>query len=118
MVHLIEIDTVGLQTAQTPLAGAFDVQCRQPRLVRPIAHPPIQLRRQHNFFPTAAALREPTADDLFGPAFADFPAIDIRRVKKIDAELESPVHDGRAVGFGRLGTEIHRAEAQPAYLHA
>jgi len=65
----------------------------------------------------SAALRQPAADDLLGDALARLPAVDVRRVEEVDAELEGPVHDGGAVGFAGERTEVHRAEAETAHLH-
>ena len=44
------------------------------------------------------------------------PAVDVGGVEEVDAQLQRPVHDGEAVGFGGLRAEVHRAQAQPADL--
>ncbi len=118
MMHLIEIDAVGLQTPQARLASSFDVQSRQPRLIRPIAHPTEHLRCQYNFFTPSPTLSEPTPHNLLGPAFADFPTIDVRRVEKVEAQLQRSIHDGKTVCLVGLRPKVHRAETEPADFHA
>lgn len=113
-MHLVEIEIVCLQAPETVFARAFDVQGRQARLVRPVAHAAIDLCGQHNLLPSPAALCEPTADDLLRHPFADFPAIDVRAVEKVDAPFERLVHDGKAVGFRGLRPEVHGAETEAA----
>ena len=46
VVHLVEIDVIGLHPAQAFVAGAPDVIGRQPGLVRPVAHTAIDFGRQ------------------------------------------------------------------------
>ncbi len=87
MVHLVEIKVIGPQSPKALLAGALDVQGRQPRLIRPVAHPPIDLCREHDLLAPSATLCEPSADDLFGHAFAQLPAIDVGRVEEVEAQF-------------------------------
>src|SRR4029077_7238066 len=117
VVHLVEIDVVGLEAAQALVAGPTDVQRGRASVVRSLAQAAVDLRRQHDALATAAALCKPAADDLLGDALARLPAVDVRRVEEVDAQLEGPVHDGAAVGFVGEGTEVHRAEAETAHLH-
>jgi hypothetical protein len=70
VVHLVEVEMVRLQAAQTLVAGRPDVQCRQPRLIRPVAHFRIHLGRQDDFVAASTALGELPANDLLGDAFA------------------------------------------------
>src|SRR5258708_23539055 len=85
MVHLVEIDMIGLQTAQTLLTSTPNVQSREARLIWPFTHLPVNLGRQHNFLPASTALSKPAPDDLFGNALTKFLPIDIGRIEKIDA---------------------------------
>src|SRR5581483_10361736 len=118
VMHLIQIEMVGAQAPQTALARFTDMPRREPRLIRPIAHAAVHLRRKHDFLAAAAALREPAADDLFGYAFANLPAIDVRGVEEIEAVLERAVHDLPAVRFACLWAEVHGAEAEAADLQS
>ena len=70
VVHLVEVDVVGLQPAQAVLAGAPDVVGGQAALVGPVAHPAVDLGGQHDPLAPSAALRQPAADDLLGDALA------------------------------------------------
>src|ERR1700728_4607508 len=56
------------------------------------------------------SLGEPAAQDLLGLASS----VAVGRVEEVDPFLERPVHDGEAVGFICLRTEVHRAETQRA----
>ena len=114
VVHLVQVDVVGLHPPQRALAGPADVQRRQLVLVGPVAHRPVQLGRQDHLVAAPAALGEPAADDLLGDALALLPAVDVGGVEEVDALLEGPVHDRVGVLLGGLRTEVHRAQAQPA----
>ena len=70
VVHLVEVDVIGLQPAQALFARAADVQRREPAVVRPLGHRTEDLRREHDLLAPTAALREPAADDLLGHALA------------------------------------------------
>src|SRR5215510_4949672 len=117
MVHLIQIDAVHLKTPQARFTRSFDMQSRQARLIRPVAHTAVHFRRQHDLVTTTTALGKPTTEDLFGPPLTDLPAIDIRRIKEVDTEFERAIHDRETVRFTRFRTEVHRAEAEPADFH-
>ncbi len=114
VVHLVEVDDIGLQPPQRRLTRGDDVAEGQPLLVGPFAHPAVHLGGEHDLVAAPAALGEPPADDLLGDTLAELPSVDVGRVEEVDAVLERAVHDGVAVGFGGLGAEVHRAEAQPA----
>src|SRR5439155_15634875 len=75
MVHLIEVDTVSLKSPQTFLAGSLDVEGRQARLIRPLAHAAEDLRRQYDFLAPSPALAEPAPHDPLRPPLPHFPAI-------------------------------------------
>ena len=115
VVHLVQIDMVGLQPPQAVLAGLPDMECREPSLIRPVPHPAIDLRRQNHFFAAPAALREPPAENLLGDALADLPTIDIGGIEKVDLMLQSPIHYSEAVSLGCLGPEIHTSEAHATH---
>jgi hypothetical protein len=63
VVHLVEVDLIGLQPPQAVFAGPADVMCREVSMVGagPIGW--VDLGREHD--PIApAALRQPAADDV------------------------------------------------------
>src|SRR5262249_19015767 len=116
VVHLVEVDAVGLHALERRLAGAHDVERREARLVGPVAHAAVNLGGEHDLVAPAAALREPAADDLLGPALSFLPAVDVRRVEEVDTELEGPVHDALRILLAGLRAEIHRSQAQARHL--
>src|SRR4249920_2217746 len=117
-MHLIQVDTVRLKAPQARLAGPLDVQGRQATLIRPLAHPAEHLRCQDDFLTPSPALGEPTPHDLLRPPFARLPAIDVRRVEKVEAQLQRPIHDGETVRLARLRAEVHRAKTESADFHS
>src|SRR5689334_12060187 len=112
MMHLIDIDPVCPQPSKTIFARSFDMDSREARLIRPFAHATVHLGRQHHLVPTASPLCEPTADDLLCPAFTEFPAVHICRIKKIDAEFQGTIHKCETVWLACLRPEIHRAQTE------
>jgi hypothetical protein len=57
-------------------------------------------------------LRKPTAKNLLCNAFTFLAAIDIRRVEEVNAVLQSPIHNAKAVSFASFRPEIHGTQAQ------
>ena len=118
VVHLVEIDVIGLQAAQAFFAGAADVIGGQEALVGPFAHAPEDLGGDDDFLAPTAALREPAPDDLLGDAFAHFPAVDVGGVEEVDAQFQGAIHDGERIFFGGVRAEVHRAQTQRADFQA
>ena len=116
VVHLEEIDVIGLQATQAGVARGANVSGRQATVVRPIGHWSVQLGGKYNLVAPIAAEREPVANDFFGGANAEVSAVTIGGVEEVDAQLERSIHDGVRVGLRGLGSEVHRAEAQFADL--
>jgi hypothetical protein len=79
--------------------------------------PVVDLGREHHGLAAAAALLEPSPEDLLRAALGAVAAVDVGRVEKVDPELESSVHDPEAVGLAGLRAEVHGSEAQVADEH-
>ncbi|KAG0922913.1 hypothetical protein G6F32_014469 [Rhizopus arrhizus] len=108
VVHLVQVDMVGLQPAQAGLAGAADVVRRQTTIIRARPHRLVHLGRQYQAVTLATAL-QPAPDDLFREAEA---------LRHVDAGVHGSIHDGKAGRLiGKLA-EVHGAKAQPADLQA
>ena len=90
MVHLIDIDVIGLQSFERVFAGFANMQRRQAARVGPLAHVAVDLGGEHDLLAPPAALREVAADDLLGDALAFFAAVDVRRVPEVDPVLPAP----------------------------
>src|SRR5579859_4109150 len=130
VVHLVQVDVIGLEPAQRRVAGTPDVQRGQLALVGPGSHRPVQLGGQDGPFPPPAATREPLADDLLGPArvglgvLADLAgrtldaAVAVGGVEEVDADLKRVIHDRVRLGERGQRPEIHRAQAEAAYRQA
>lgn len=65
MMHLVEVDVIGLEPAQARLTRATNVISGQAPVIWPGVHRLIDLGREHDPLATATALSEPTADDIF-----------------------------------------------------
>ena len=94
VVHLVQVNVVGLQALERPFAGLADVQRRKFAMVRPVAHAPVDLGGDDDLLAPPAALGEPAPDDLLGDTLAGLPAVDIGGVEEVDAQFEGLVHDG------------------------
>ena len=88
VVHLVEVDVVGLQPAQAVVARLADVRAPRagPSFGQSLARV-VDLGREHRPLAPTVALREPAADDRLGePAPV---AVDVGGVEEVDAELEA-----------------------------
>src|SRR5438067_4515817 len=63
VVHLVEVDVVGVEAAQAGFAGVPDVAGGEAPFVGPVPHLSIHLGGQDDLLAPAAALGEPAADD-------------------------------------------------------
>src|SRR4051794_18703617 len=93
VMELIEIDVVGLQPLQAAVQRSADIQCRQLGLVRPLSRLTVGLCCQHRSLAPPTALAEPFAYDRFGRPGSEIAAVDICRVKEVNAVLVRRVHD-------------------------
>ena len=115
VVHLVEVDVIGLQAAQAGVARVADVARREAAVVGPLGHRAVDLRREHDLLAPASALREPAADDRLGRARTLVAAVAVGGVEEVDAVLERAVHDDARVGLARQRPEVHGAETQLAH---
>src|SRR5208283_5634348 len=122
VVHLVEVDEVGLQSLQASFAvpmyfyrgqvAAVPVRLRgRPRIVDWIE----DLGGKHDALPPRASLRQPPADNILGMSPAHGPPVCVRGVEEVDAKLQRPVHDREAVLLTRVPAEIHRPQADIAH---
>ena len=92
-VHLIEVDVVGLQAAQTALNGAHDVLARAALAIGTAAHRKAKLRRQNNLlapsFEPAANIFLGSSNRLRGRA----ERIRIGGIKEENAIVEGLIHN-------------------------
>jgi len=96
------------------LARLADMQRREARLVRPIAHGAVHLGRKNDPRAAATTLREPATDDLLRHPLTQLPTVDIGSVNEVDAAIEGLVHDAKRVGLARRSAEVHGAQAETA----
>ncbi|KAG1432787.1 hypothetical protein G6F57_022699 [Rhizopus arrhizus] len=64
VMHLVQVDVVGLQAAQAILARFPDVVCGQPAVIGPQPHGLVALGGQHDAVAPRAVLRQPAPDDF------------------------------------------------------
>jgi len=101
VVHLVQVDPVGLEAPQRGLALADDAGGQQLALVGPVAHRPVDLGGDDDLVAAPAALGEPAADDLLGDALALAPAVDVGRVEDVDPMLQRAVHHAMRLVLSR-----------------
>ena len=82
LVHVVEVDVVGLQAAQAGLDGAPHVEAGEAALVGSVADRVGDLGGQH---PAVAGLLEGAADHLLGAAVG----VDVGRVDEVDAGVRA-----------------------------
>ena len=82
-MDLVQIDMVGLQTAETGLHRVHDVAARSPDIVAPRADAPIDLRRDHDILPRDVQVFQRLPEDLFAFALR----VNVRRIKEVDAAV-------------------------------
>ena len=99
VVHLVEVDVVGLQAAQAGVARGADVTRGEAAVVRPLRHRSVDLGGEHDLLASVAALREPVADDRLRRARALVAAVPVRGVEEVDAVIERLVHDHERVAL-------------------
>ena len=123
VVHLVQVDVVGLQPAEAVLTRLPDVQRGELALVRPRTARVVHLRRDDDAFAPAITLREPPADDRLGEAVPV--AVDVGGVEEVQPELEAAVHDPERLVLVGLHTlvrgahpEVHRAEHERAHAQS
>ena len=93
-MHLIQIEIVGLQTAQASMGRLEDMLARPATIIGTSAHREKELARQHNLF---ASPFEPVANIFFGAAHALQSTanwIGISGIKEGDPVVERFVHNG------------------------
>ena len=112
VVHLVQLDMVGLHAFERRFTRAPNVHSRKASFIGPITHGSVDFRRNDCFFATPATLGKPSPNDVFRDALALFPAIDVGRVEEVDSEFECPIHDTKRILFGRMRTKVHGSEAQ------
>src|SRR4029077_1448555 len=111
-VRLVEVDVVGLQPPQAPLAGADDPVPRKTFGISAWVHPPTALGGHDDGIALGGVLLEPAADDLLGGSLGTDGRVDIGGVDEVatalDVVVEQPVR-GALIG---LLAERHRSERE------
>ena len=118
VMHLVEVDMVGLHAPEAGIARRSDVASRQATVVGPVRHGAEHLRGQHHLFPSAAALGQPTSHNLLCGARTLVAPVPVGGVKEVDAQFQRLVHDGPRIRLGGLRPKVHGAEAQLADLQS
>ena len=75
VVHLVQIDVIGLHALEAVVAGPADFHALRPRFItisRIEIHVAVDFGGDHSVFAPPAALGEPAADDLFGDPLPRF----------------------------------------------
>ena len=117
VMHLVQVDAVGLQPAQRRLAVADDVASGDTPGAGFVAHRAIDLGGKHDSVSPARVRGEPATEDLLGPPLV-VPPVDVGGVGEVHSGVEGGVEDRVGGVFGRYGTEVHGAETELADQNA
>src|SRR5882724_274027 len=80
-MDLVQVDMVGLQTAETGLHTIHNVAARGPDVIPPRADATIDLRRDHDILPRDVQVFQRLSENLFAFALR----VNVRRIKEVDA---------------------------------
>jgi hypothetical protein len=114
VVHLIEIDVISFKSLETRFATSSEVESTQPPIIDSLGHWTKYLRCKHETMMTIC-LRQLATYDLSGERGLAFPSVAICGIKKINAQLQGPIHNGKTVLQAGLTPEIHRSQTKTAY---
>jgi hypothetical protein len=122
VVHLVQVDVVGLQSTQTVLARRADVVSREAPIIGSGAHRLVQLGGEHDLVATPATLGQPAADVFLRDPVTLLhvgrlrAAVNIGGVDKVDTGVYGGVQHGEAVRLASLHAEVQSAQPDPADL--
>lgn len=123
VMHLIDVNMVGLKPSQTVLAGFANMVSRKPAIVRARSHRLIDFCRQNDAF-TAATLLKPATNNFLGQprALLDigrlFSAIHVCCINEIDTRLKRLIQNAGAGLLVGDVTKIHGSETKAADFQA
>src|SRR6202030_2058560 len=80
-MDLVQVNMVGLQTAETGLYTVHNVAARSPDVIPPRADATIDLRRDHDILPRDVQVFQGLPENLFAFALR----VNVRRIKEVDA---------------------------------
>jgi hypothetical protein len=106
-VDLVKVNLIDTQATQAVLAAAHDVQPRIALIIGLFAHLAMNLSRQH--YGIALVL-----DGFAGDGFTGALAVNVRRIKKVDAGIKGAINDLDGLGFLCSSAKIHAAQTQRA----
>ncbi len=118
VVHLIQVDVVGLQPLKRRIARPPDVQRGKSGVVGPVTLRAVHLRREDRTLPTTAALGEPAPQHVLDPFAPDLESVHVGRVDQVDAVLVRAVHDREGLRLRGDGTEAVGLDPQSAHEEA
>src|SRR4029077_11394997 len=82
-MDLVQVDMVGLQTAETGLHTVQNVTARSPDVIPPRADATIDLRRDHDILPRDVQVFQGLPENLFALTLR----VTVRRIKEVDATV-------------------------------
>jgi hypothetical protein len=82
-MDLVQVDMVGLQTAEAGLHTVHNVAARSPDVIPPPADAAIDLRRDHNILPRDVKVFQRLPENLFALTLR----VIVRRIKEVDTAV-------------------------------
>lgn len=124
VMHLVQVDMIGLQAPEAGIAGAADVIRRQVFVVGADVHRLVHFCGQYDPVATGLVLRQPLADVFLGDAEALGhvgrlrTTVDVGGIEDVDTSVQSRVHDAETVRFVGQLSEVHAAQRDRADFEA
>src|SRR6202040_3317412 len=108
-MDLVQVDMVGLQTAETGLHTVHNVAPRSPDVIPSRADPAIDLGRDHDILPRDVKVFQRLAENLFALALR----IIVRRIKEIDAAVNRRLDQSIGPGLANAADRLEEPSAVP-----
>src|SRR5205823_428852 len=103
VVHLVQIDAIGLEPAEAAFARLADMQGAAAAIVHASAHTALVFGGEDDLLALVTVGGEPAAEDLLRDAFVRFsaapPSVDVGGVPEVDSLADGFGHDGVGVFF-------------------
>jgi len=111
MVHLVQVNVIGLQALQARLRSAANVISTEATVVNARPHHTVHFGCEDDAI-SPIALGKPSANDLLRLAAALRLPIAIGSVKEVDAQFQRALHNRVALRLRSARTEVHRPQTE------
>jgi hypothetical protein len=108
-MDLVQVNIVGLQTAETGLHSVHNVTTRSPDVIPPRADTTIDLRRDYDILPRDVKVFQGSPQNLFALTFR----VIVRRIEEVDAAVNRGLDQFIGTGLVNGADSLEEASAVP-----